>query len=182
MVKTLLLSAAAWAFLSTGANAQVTGNLGSSVALAVTVPFAPGEGSCNLSTARCLSTTIGVPLDYFASSAALVASAAQSGAAIGAVDQRLATSTAQTLAALGAVDRRLDNALEASAIAAAMQDAIPNDGDRMAFRLNAAAIDGRVGGSLGVSVNVTDSLRISGNYGRGKTQDVFNGGINFSIR
>jgi hypothetical protein len=77
----------------------------------------------------------------------------------------------------------VNRALEVGAIAASMRDAIPNSGDRFALRLNVAGFgEGGVGGSVGASMNVTDRMRFSVNYGRGATQNVVSGGMNLSFR
>ena len=84
--------------------------------------------------------------------------------------------------AFGQVQQQADTALEVATIAAAMRDAIPNHGDRFALRVNAAAMDGRMAGSIGASMNISDSTRLSINYGRGATQNIISGGMNFSFK
>jgi hypothetical protein len=81
-----------------------------------------------------------------------------------------------------ALQAQIDRAVELSAIAAAMKDAIPNPGDRFALRLNAAAFSGQGAGAIGFSYNVTESMRASVNYGQGRSQGIVSGGLNFSFR
>ena len=80
------------------------------------------------------------------------------------------------------VDNLFARVAEISAIAAAMQDAVPNPGDRFAIRLNVATTEEDFAGAIGLGVNLTDRARFSFNYGRGETQNVFSGGLNLSFR
>jgi hypothetical protein len=68
-----------------------------------------------------------------------------------------------------------------TAASAAIQDAIPNSGDRFAIRFNAAGFSGYLGGAVGISANLSKTMRLSLNYGRSRKANVFNGGLNFSI-
>ena len=81
-----------------------------------------------------------------------------------------------------AVSGQISQAFELTAIAAALKDAIPNPGDRFAIRINAAAFSGQAAGAIGFSYNLTDSARVSVNYGQGRSQGIINGGMNFSFR
>ena len=80
------------------------------------------------------------------------------------------------------VNSSISRSLEVGAIAASMRDAIPNAGDRFALRLNVAGFSEAVGGSIGASMNVTDRMRFSVNYGRGATQNIVSGGVNLSFQ
>lgn len=84
--------------------------------------------------------------------------------------------------AVATLTDQVNKSLEIGAIAAAMKDAIPNPGDRFAIRLNAAAFSGEAAAAIGFSYNLTDSMRASFNYGQGRSQSVFSGGLNFSFR
>jgi len=85
-------------------------------------------------------------------------------------------------AAVTNINSRIDQAMELSAIAAAMKDAIPNPGDRFAVRFNAAGFDDVLAGAVGVSYNLTERARVSVNYGQGESQSIVSGGMNFSFR
>jgi hypothetical protein len=84
-------------------------------------------------------------------------------------------------ASVADMSAQVSKALEASAIAASMGDAIPNAGDRFAVRMNVAGFSGQVGGSLGISYNVSNNARLSINYGQGATTSVVSGGVTFSL-
>jgi hypothetical protein len=89
----------------------------------------------------------------------------------------------QTLQAeINALNAQTSRAFELIAVAAAMKDAIPNAGDRFAVRLNAAAFNGQAAGAFGVSYNITDSARLSLNYGQGASRAIVSGGLNLSFR
>jgi hypothetical protein len=75
----------------------------------------------------------------------------------------------------------LEKADQLAVISAAMKDAIPNDGDRFALRMNMAAWDSQAAGSVSFSANITDKVRLSVDYGRGRNQNMFSGGVNFSF-
>jgi len=77
--------------------------------------------------------------------------------------------------------KQLDQANELAVIAAALKDAIPNDGDRFALRTNMAASNGTAAGSMSFSANVSQSVRVSLDYGRSQNQQIFSGGVNFSF-
>jgi len=68
------------------------------------------------------------------------------------------------------------------AVSAAIQDAIPNSGDRFAFRINAAGFSGTVAGAVGASMNFGKRARLSFNYGQARSEQIVSGGLNFSIR
>jgi len=69
-----------------------------------------------------------------------------------------------------------------TAASAAIQDAIPNSEDRFAVRLNAAGFSKYLAGSAGISAKFTKTMRFSFNYARSQSENVFNGGVNLSIR
>lgn len=81
-----------------------------------------------------------------------------------------------------AMNGQISRAFELTAVAAALKDAIPNPGDRFAIRVNAAAFSGQAAGAIGFSYNLTDSARVSVNYGQGRSQGIISGGMNFSFR
>jgi hypothetical protein len=134
--------------------------------LAVT-QFGINLGICDFPTSFCVTPTHGIPLNAFATSSDI----ANLNNRVNAINAQLASMNAD-----------ISRSLEIGAIAASMRDAIPNPGDRFAIRLNAAGFNGYAGGSLGVSMNITDSVRLSANYGRGATQNVVSGGLNVSFR
>jgi hypothetical protein len=67
------------------------------------------------------------------------------------------------------------------AVAAAMKDAVPREGDRFALRVNMASWNSEAAGSVGFSANIENSLRLSVGYGRSRQQNMFSGGFNFSF-
>jgi hypothetical protein len=70
---------------------------------------------------------------------------------------------------------------ELAVIAGALRDAIPNAGDRYAFRVNLAGAAGQAAGGVSFSANLDESFRASLNYGHGQRQNMFSGGLNFSF-
>lgn len=84
--------------------------------------------------------------------------------------------------AFAQVHQQISRLAELTAVAAALRDAIPNPGDRFALRINAAGFSGQAAGAIGFSYNVTDSARVSVNYGQGRSQGIVSGGMNFSFR
>jgi hypothetical protein len=86
---------------------------------------------------------------------------------------------------VGALDSKLSlgvaRADQIAVISAAMKDAVPNDGDRFALRMNMATWNGQAAGSMSFSANITDKVRFSVDYGRGQNQNMFSGGVNFSF-
>ena len=140
-------------------------------------PCVPMPDGCNVGGT--------LPLSSFANVNALSAKIDSGLAAIAGAQNQivdLSNRVAAINSQIANMNRGVSRSLEIGAIAASMRDAIPNHGDRFAIRLNAAGFDGYAGGSLGVSVNLTDSIRFSANYGRGATQNVVSGGLNISFR
>jgi hypothetical protein len=164
--------------IATPVEAQIVSNLTDPHYLAINSSTAASvsPAACNTGVDRCGSLGIGVPLNYFATASSVNALSARLDAAIGAFDP------AGINTQLAAINDRISIAYEVATIAASMRDAIPNPGDRFAIRINAAAMDGYAAGSLGVGVSLTDSTRLSINYGRGRTQNVMSGGLNISFR
>jgi YadA-like membrane anchor domain len=68
-----------------------------------------------------------------------------------------------------------------AAVAAALKDAMPNDGDRFALRLNMGGFQGHLAAAVGASVNLNDSFRVSANFGQGERENMFSAGLNWSI-
>jgi hypothetical protein len=157
MIYRVILFAAASVFSSV-ATAQVVTPLTDPTYLAV-VSTANLSGVC--AQPYCVSPQQGIPLSYFATSAQL--------------------SSITTSAQLNSINSQISKALEIGAISAAMGDAIPNPGDRFAFRINAAGFNGEAGGALGLSYNFTNNARLSINYGQGRSQSVVSGGLNLSF-
>jgi hypothetical protein len=79
------------------------------------------------------------------------------------------------------VNGLLQRSLQLTAISAAMGDAIPNSGDRFAFRAHLAASSGQGAGAMGISYNFTDNARASLNYGQSQRQSVVSAGVNWSF-
>jgi len=100
---------------------------------------------------------------------------------VSSIDTRLAGLDSQISQMLAAFSVDIKQANELAVVAAAMKDAIPNNGDRYAFRMNMAARDGNAAGSVSFSANVSNSLRLSVDYGRGQNQSMLSGGLNFSF-
>jgi len=172
----LIFGVIAAAAVSSAAEAQIVVSGPDPVYLAVTTLTC--NGGLGGST-HCISPENGIPLNFFATAGAANAAAVNAlGGRIDAAFAAVATLNTQVTN----LNREVSRSLEVGAIAASMRDAIPNPGDRFAIRLNAAALDGYAGGSLGISMNVTDSVRLSANYGRGATQNVVSGGVNISFR
>lgn len=88
---------------------------------------------------------------------------------------------AQLNAGLDRANAGVERANELAVMAGAMKDAIPNDGDRFAVRLNMAAWNSTAAGSIGFSANVSNSMRVSVDYGRSQNQNMFSGGMNMSF-
>lgn len=83
---------------------------------------------------------------------------------------------------LTSIDEDVSKALEVGAISAALKDAVPIDDDRFALRVNAAGFSGEFAGAVGFSYNVAERARVLFNYGRGRSENVFAGGVNISFR
>lgn len=167
--------------LTTGAKSQVVTPLnGDPTYLAVTTtnPLPPGGGLGGLGNGYFVSANQGIPLSYFATSGSVSALSGRLDAALAAFGPTTIDNLNNQLVALNS---RVTGAYDVATIAAAMKDAIPNAGDRFAIRLNAAAMDGYAAGAIGFSLNVTDSARVSINYGRGRTQNIVSGGLNLSF-
>lgn len=159
------------ALMSTSAtSAQVVTSLTDPTYLAVVstsiTPSRPGScGPAQPNGAQyCLSDLQGIPVSYFATSASMIS-----------LNNQLNSLSTQ-------MRSQFSKAFELSAISSAMGDAIPNPGDRFALRINAAGFNGEAAGALGLSYNITDSARLSINYGQGRSQSVVSGGMNFSFR
>ncbi len=156
--------------------------------LLASVPCAPG----GIPT-QCTGP-FGVNLTSFASASALADLSAQVGALgsgagltavnarVDAVNARVDALNARLDAAMNSFNTQINKAYELSAVAAAMKDAIPNHGDRFAVRINAAGFHGQAAGAIGLSWNLTSNARFSLNYGRGQSQSVVSGGMNFSFK
>ena len=80
------------------------------------------------------------------------------------------------------IDDDLSDAIEGVAMAAALKDAMPNEGDRFALRLNAAGFSGEFAGAVGFAANVAERARLHLNYGRSRSQNTVSGGVNLSFR
>jgi len=95
---------------------------------------------------------------------------------LGSVNARLTSIDAR----IGSMSDEVSRAFELIAVSAALKDAIPNPGDRYAIRLNAAGISGEFAGAVGVSVDAGPA-RVSFDFGRGRSQSIASGGLNFSF-
>jgi hypothetical protein len=155
-------------FSSTGTMAQVVQASGDTNYLAVT-SLNPGVYCAGPS--YCLNPQVGIPLNYFATSGS-----------VSSLSARLDAATAAFSSQIAALDNRISGAYDVATVAAAMRDAIPNQGDRFAIRLNAAAMNGYAAAAIGFGVNLTDSARLAINYGRGRTENMVSGGVNLSFR
>jgi hypothetical protein len=155
-------------FSSTGAMAQVVQASGEPTYLAVTSPNAGGY--CGPPPPYCMNPQFGIPLNYYATSGS-----------ISSLSARLDAATAAFSSQIAALDNRISGAYDVATVAAAMRDAIPNQGDRFAIRLNAAAMNGYAAAAIGLGVNLTDNARLAINYGRGRTESMVSGGVNLSF-
>jgi len=102
-------------------------------------------------------------------------------AQVSSINTHLAGLDSQISQMMAAFSVDIKQANELAVVAAAMKDAIPNNGDRYAFRMNMAARDGNAAGSVSFSANVSNSLRLSVDYGQGQNQSMLSGGLNFSF-
>ncbi|MGH6770069.1 MAG: YadA-like family protein, partial [Xanthobacteraceae bacterium] len=142
----------------------------------------------------CRTAPLFVRMNAFASASEVQANSAQIATLNGQVQtinsqlaqiQTISRQMAQVQAINGQIaeiNRQISQSFEMVAVAAALKDAIPNPGDRFAFRINAAAFEGYAAGAIGVSYNITESARISFNYGQGQSRAIVSGGMNFSFR
>lgn len=119
----------------------------------------------------------GVPIGYFASNDRVNGLAAMQDATTKSVNALAAMQDANTKT----VTRSLSRLFSLVAMSAAIKDAIPNSGDRYAFRIGTGGFTGNLAGAVGFSVNLGRATRFSLNYGRAKSEDAFSGGINISI-
>jgi len=91
------------------------------------------------------------------------------------------TAIASIQGQLAANDKAIGKLYDLIAVSAAMQDAIPNGDDRFALRINMGGYGGHVAGGIGGSYNLDQTIRFSVNYGLGKHEHMFSGGMNFSF-
>lgn len=113
----------------------------------------------------------GIDINQFANATSTNASLAQ-----------LSSSLASVQAQLAVQNRSVFKLYDLVAVSAALQDAIPNQGDRFALRINMGGYQGHVAGAIGGSININEMLRLSVNYGLGRHEDMISGGMNFSFR
>jgi hypothetical protein len=130
---------------------------------------------CNADQSEC--GVFGINIQNFAQASTVAAQGAQ----ISSLTSEFAHLQSDLSSFSTAFSSRLQQANQLAVIAGAMKDAIPNDGDRFALRINMAADDGIAAGSISFSANVTNSLRLSVDYGRSQNQNMFSGGLNMSF-
>jgi hypothetical protein len=121
-----------------------------------------------------LTTFSGLGAQLLAFEAQLTSFAAQ----IGAINANLESVNAH----LAIIDDDLSKALEGAALASALKDALPNEGDRFALRLNAAGASGEFAGAVGFAYNVAERTRVHVNYARSASENAVSGGVNLSFR
>jgi hypothetical protein len=100
---------------------------------------------------------------------------------VGLINANLAGLDQQVSQLQAALNDGVGKAYQVATVAAAMKDAIPNDGDRFALRMNMASWNGTAAGGISFSANITNSTRLSLDYGRGENVNMFSGGVNFSF-
>ena len=196
-----IMSVAFLVFLvSQPAAAQVVAPLDPSETYLPVLQFGvPPTGTLCLANGFCLTEGAGVPLGAFASATQLNALSARIddllttftglGTQLTAFEARLNTFATQlntNLEAINgqltAINEDLGKALEGAALASALKDAIPNDGDRFALRLNAAGASGEFAGAVGFAYAVQERTRVHVNYGRSASENALSGGVNLSFR
>ena len=82
---------------------------------------------------------------------------------------------------LNALSSQLNRAFDGAAMGIAMKDAIPDDGDKFAVRINMGGFEGHAAGGISFTANVADKVHLMLNYGQSRTQSAFGGGLNFSF-
>jgi hypothetical protein len=73
----------------------------------------------------------------------------------------------------------ISRAIQGVAVAGALKDAIPNPGDRFALRVDMA--EAEAAGWFGFSYNLSEGIRLSVNYGQGRSQSIVSAGMNFAV-
>jgi hypothetical protein len=199
-----IMAVAFFVFLvSQPAAAQIVTPLDPSETYLPVLQFAvPPTGSLCLANGFCITEGSGVPLGAFASTTQLNALSARIdsvlttfsglGAQLLAFEAQLTSFAAQlgTINAsldsinahLANIDDDLSKALEGAALASALKDALPNEGDRFALRLNAAGASGEFAGAVGFAYNVAERTRVHVNYARSASENAVSGGVNLSFR
>jgi len=159
-----------------------------SATVAQVVPALPGisylanvgdcsQGGVGFNNVTCVSAGRGIPLDYYALNSSTTSQ-------FGGVNNQIAGINSQVVNLGNQIAMMNQQLRQTSAFATAMgamQDAIPAQGDRFAFRLNTATANGLVAGGVGASANLNDKIRFSVNYAGTRGQDVFSGGLNISF-
>ena len=161
-----------------------------------------GTGSVCIVNGFCITEGSGIPLTAFATTVELnalstrldnvISTLSTLGPQLQAFGSRLTALETQigginnTLVSIDShlttIDDDLSKALEGAALAAAVKDAVPNDGDRFALRLNAAGAGSEFAGAVGFAANIAERTRIHFNYGRSESQNAVSGGVNLSFR
>ena len=199
-----ILSVAFLVFLvSQPAAAQVVAPLDPSETYLPVLQFGvPPTGNLCLVNGFCITEGAGVPLGAFASTSQLNALSTRIddlittftglGTQLTAFEARLNTFATQIGAIntnleaitgqLETINEDLGKALEGAALASALKDAIPNEGDRFALRLNAAGASGEFAGAVGFAYAVQERTRVHVNYGRSASENALSGGVNLSFR
>ena len=85
-------------------------------------------------------------------------------------------------AQLDALGGQITRSRRFAAIGAAVADAMPNPGDRYAFRVNFASASDVTAGAVGLAVNVGGPVRVLFNYGRAQRDYIGTIGVNVSIK
>jgi hypothetical protein len=155
------------------------------------------SASCFVATGFCVNSD-GINLNAFANANDVASSFSSTNSSVTTLQGQLATANT-TLAGLqgqvgnanaaiasiqgqlAANDKAIGKLYDLVAVSAAMRDAIPNGDDRFALRLNMGGYGGHVAGGIGGSFNLDQTIRFSVNYGLGKHEQMFSGGMNFSF-
>jgi hypothetical protein len=109
-------------------------------------------------------------------------SVSQLGAALSATNTKLGALQSEVNESIAEENRSFNRVYDLVAVSAALKDAVPVDGDRFALRINMGGYQGHFAGAIGGSVNISDRVRLSVNYGHGKSEQMFSGGLNFSFQ
>ena len=100
---------------------------------------------------------------------------------LGTTNTQLANLTGQFSAFSAMQTSTNDKLFDLVAISAALKDAVPNEGDRFAVRVNLGGFQNNLAGGISGTARLNDSTRFSAGFGHGSRQSLFNAGLNFSF-
>jgi len=197
-MKLMMIAAiAAIVFASAAANAQVVNSVNGTNYLAVVGDNSQG-GTCVGPSGPCVSPGRGIPLNYFATSSDVTSGFATVNgqltsqlSSINTLNLGVTTLNGNVtilnnqynilVSQIAVINSQLNRALDGAAMGVAMKDAIPNDDDRYAVRVNFGGFDSHAAGGVAFTAKISDNLRAMVNYGQSKSLSAFSGGLNFSF-